>query len=156
MSAALSQSNQASSVHAKLGCTRVRCRRLFVVFSLILSNRYNDKVCSTWKEPDATEDITDAKRNLERWLFYFDRFNNHELSAKLDRQRMEQSTERIEEVQNETGMSWIEVGMVSPRRSQELMKSAGAVHATIRRRACEVSINTKVVLRYGVLSCARQ
>jgi ariadne-1 len=78
-------------------------------------------VCSTWKEPDATEDMTDAKRNLERWLFYFDRFNNHELSAKLDRERLEQSAERITEVQNETGMSWIEVCAVHMAEMVELL-----------------------------------
>jgi ariadne-1 len=69
---------------------------------------YNDKVCSTWTEPELTEDMTEAKRNLERWLFYFDRFNNHELSAKLDVELVERSEERIKEVQDETGMSWIE------------------------------------------------
>jgi ariadne-1 len=69
---------------------------------------YNDSVCSTWKEPDLTDDMTAAKRHLERWLFYFDRFNNHELSAKLDVELLERAAERITQVQDETGMSWIE------------------------------------------------
>jgi ariadne-1 len=69
---------------------------------------YNDSVCSTWTEPEATADMTDAKRNLERWLFYFDRFNNHELSAKLDEELLAGAEDRIVAAQDETGMSWIE------------------------------------------------
>jgi ariadne-1 len=70
---------------------------------------YNDSVCSTWKEPDTTEIMTDARRNLDKWLFYFDRFNNHELSSKLDQELFERAKDRIDEVQTDTGMSWIEV-----------------------------------------------
>jgi ariadne-1 len=69
---------------------------------------YNDKVCSTWKEPELSDDMTEAKRNLDKWLFYFDRFNNHELSTKLDEELVDNATARIKEVQDETGMSWIE------------------------------------------------
>jgi hypothetical protein len=66
------------------------------------------QVCSTWKEPDLTDDMTEAKRHLERWLFYFDRFNNHELSTALDVELLGRSAERITRVQEETGLSWIE------------------------------------------------
>jgi ariadne-1 len=70
---------------------------------------YNDSVCSTWKDPPESEDMNEAKRGLEKWLFYFDRFNNHEMSEKLDRELVERSAERIQDLQEQTGMSWIEV-----------------------------------------------
>ncbi|OBZ75510.1 E3 ubiquitin-protein ligase dbl4 [Grifola frondosa] len=43
---------------------------------------YNDKVCNAWKEPEPDDAKTEAKQNLDKWLFYFDRFNNHEISAR--------------------------------------------------------------------------
>jgi hypothetical protein len=96
--------------------------------------------------------MTDAKRNLERWLFYFDRFNNHELSAKLDRERLEQSAERITEVQNETGMSWIEVCAVHiTEMGGGADREVGTLHAASGRGALALPTNAEVVVHHGVL-----
>lgn len=54
--------------------------------------------------------MTAATKNLEKWLFYFDRFNNHELSAKLDQALCEATEEKMVEVQEASDLSWIEVG----------------------------------------------
>ena len=59
--------------------------------------------------------MTAATKNLEKWLFYFDRFNNHEVSAKLDQGLCEATEERMVEVQEASDLSWIEV---SPSTSQ--------------------------------------
>lgn len=96
------------------GCNRMTCRHCNYMFCWLCMQKwdvhgYDEKVCSTWKEPDATDDMSEAQRNLEKWLFYFDRFNNHELSARLDRELLDRSADRIKEVQDSTGMSWIEV-----------------------------------------------
>ena len=53
--------------------------------------------------------MTAATKNLEKWLFYFDRFNNHELSAKLDQELCEATEEKMVEVQEASDLSWIEV-----------------------------------------------
>lgn len=55
------------------------------------------------------EVATNAKQNLEKWLFYFDRFNNHELSARLDQELVERTEEKMLEVQETSQLSWIEV-----------------------------------------------
>lgn len=70
---------------------------------------YNSSVCNAFKEPEPDEASNEAKQNLERWLFYFDRFNNHELSAKLDRELCEKTEERMVEVQETSQLSWIQV-----------------------------------------------
>lgn len=70
---------------------------------------YNDKVCNAWQEPEVDEVATNAKQNLEKWLFYFDRFNNHELSARLDQELVERTEEKMLEVQETSQLSWIEV-----------------------------------------------
>jgi len=54
------------------------------------------------------ESMTAATKNLEKWLFYFDRFNNHEISAKLDQALCEATEEKMVEVQEASDLSWIE------------------------------------------------
>lgn len=69
---------------------------------------YNDTTCNAFVEPQPDAASNEAKKNLERWLFYFDRFNNHELSAKLDQELYERTEERMLEVQETCQLSWIE------------------------------------------------
>ena len=66
------------------------------------------------KEPERDESMTAATKNLEKWLFYFDRFNNHDLSAKLDQALCEATEERMVEVQEASDLSWIEVSANPP------------------------------------------
>ena len=63
------------------------------------------------KEPERDELMTAATKNLEKWLFYFDRFNNHEVSAKLDQALCEATEEKMIEVQKASDLSWIEVSL---------------------------------------------
>jgi ariadne-1 len=71
---------------------------------------YNS-TCNAFQEKIITESLdaqAQAQANLEKWLFYYDRFTNHELSAKLDRDLYDQTEEKMIEVQNTSGLSWIE------------------------------------------------
>ena len=70
---------------------------------------YNNEVCNAWKETDPDETKTAAKENLDKWLFYFDRFNNHEISARLDEELCTRTEEKMVEWQETSKMSWIEV-----------------------------------------------
>lgn len=70
---------------------------------------YNDTVCNAFVEPPRTSDMNEAKLNLDRWLFYYDRFNNHEISAWLDQELVEKTQEKMTEIQQNSGLSWIEV-----------------------------------------------
>ena len=70
---------------------------------------YNSSVCNAWQEAEPDAESNAAKQNLEKWLFYFDRFNNHELSARLDVELCERAEEKMVEVQETGAVSWIEV-----------------------------------------------
>ena len=72
---------------------------------------YNNSTCNAFVEPVPDAASNEAKKNLERWLFYFDRFNNHELSTKLDQELCERTEDRMLEVQRASQLSWIEVGL---------------------------------------------
>ena len=67
--------------------------------------------------------MTVATKNLEKWLFYFDRFNNHEVSAKLDQALCEATEEKMVEVQQASDLSWIEVGPSALRLPHDLIKT---------------------------------
>ncbi|OCH90674.1 hypothetical protein OBBRIDRAFT_776647 [Obba rivulosa] len=95
------------------GCNRILCRQCKYQFCWLCMRNwdvhgYNNAVCNVWKEPDPDEDMTTAKANLERWLFYFDRFNNHELSTRLDKELCERAAEKMDEILKTQQMSWIE------------------------------------------------
>lgn len=74
---------------------------------------YTNEVCNAWKEPEPDETKTEAKANLDKWLFYFDRFNNHEISSRLDEELCTRTEEKMVEWQETSKMSWIEVRLWS-------------------------------------------
>ena len=94
--------------------SRIACRHCNHQFCWVCraswdSHGYKNKSCNAFEEPKKTDGETAAKINLQRWLFYFDRWNNHELSAKLDERLFERAEEKIKEVQDASGLSWMEV-----------------------------------------------
>ncbi|KAH9911679.1 uncharacterized protein BXZ73DRAFT_93341 [Epithele typhae] len=95
------------------GCNRIMCRHCNFQFCWLCMKNwdvhgYNNAVCNAWKEPDPDEAKTAAKANLDKWLFYFDRFNNHEISARLDEELCARTEEKMVEWQETSKMSWIE------------------------------------------------
>ena len=67
--------------------------------------------CNAFKEKTINESLdaqTQAQTNLEKWLFYYDRYTNHELSAKLDQELYAQTEKKMIKVQNSSGLSWIQ------------------------------------------------
>jgi len=102
--------------------------------------------------------MTAATENLNKWLFYFDRFNNHEISAKLDQALCEATEEKMVEVQEASDLSWIEVRPNAPRPSHNLIANPFTVqvYATCCRCADAVPTDTQMELYDGVLPCTRQ
>lgn len=80
--------------------------------------------------------MTAATKNLDKWLFYFDRFNNHEISAKLDQALCEATEEKMVEVQEASDLSWIEVGPSVPRLSRDLIMNPFPVQIYATCRGC--------------------
>ena len=109
------------------------------------------------KEPERDESMTAATKNLDKWLFYFDRFNNHEISAKLDQALCEATEEKMVEVQEASDLSWIEVGPSVPWLPRDLIINSFAVQVYATCRGCTDAVpsHTQMELYDGVLPCTR-
>ncbi|KAL5533496.1 hypothetical protein ACEPAF_5272 [Sanghuangporus sanghuang] len=95
------------------GCNRMVCRQCRFQFCWVClrdwsAHGYNQNVCHSYKEPEPTAEMDKAKAYLERWMFYYDRFNNHEVSAKLDQEVAERLEAKMEKLQKKSILSWIE------------------------------------------------
>jgi ariadne-1 len=67
-------------------------------------NRFEEKSGSQARDAQAK-----SRQSLERYLHYYNRYANHELSAKLDKDIYVKTEKKMTNLQNTAGMSWIEV-----------------------------------------------
>jgi ariadne-1 len=67
-------------------------------------NRFQEKSGS-----DARDAQARSRQSLERYLHYYNRYANHEQSAKLDKDLYVKTEKKMTGLQSQSGMSWIEV-----------------------------------------------
>jgi len=58
---------------------------------------------------DARDAQAKSRQSLERYLHYYNRYANHEHSAKLDKDIFTKTERKMMQLQSTSGMSWIEV-----------------------------------------------
>jgi ariadne-1 len=67
-------------------------------------NRYEEKTSI-----DARDQQSKSRAALERYLHFYNRYANHQQSAKLDKELYEKTEKKMEEMQRSSDLSWIEV-----------------------------------------------
>jgi ariadne-1 len=67
-------------------------------------NRFEEKSGN-----DARDNQAKSRQSLERYLHYYNRYNNHEQSAKLDKDIYLKTERKMTSLQSASNMSWIEV-----------------------------------------------
>lgn len=67
-------------------------------------NRYEEK-----SGADARSAQAKSRASLERYLHYYNRYANHEQSAKLDKDLYLKTEKKMTSLQSQSGLSWIEV-----------------------------------------------
>lgn len=67
-------------------------------------NRYDEKAGVEARDAQAQ-----SRKALERYLHYHTRFANHQQSARLDKQLYQKTERKMEIIQQQTDLSWIEV-----------------------------------------------
>lgn len=90
-------------------CRNEFCWMCMGVWSEHGTSWYN---CNRFEEKsghDARDAQAKSRQSLERYLHYYNRYANHEQSAKLDKDIYLKTEKKMTQLQTAAGMSWIEV-----------------------------------------------
>jgi len=106
-----------STIEKNGGCNHMTCRKCKHEFCWICSGPWSDHgtqwyTCNRFDEKagvDARDSQAKSRQALERYLHYYNRYANHEQSAKLDKELYEKTEKKMELVQQASDLSWIEV-----------------------------------------------
>ncbi|KAH0538523.1 hypothetical protein FGG08_004910 [Glutinoglossum americanum] len=106
-----------STIEKNGGCNHMTCRKCKHEFCWICMGPWSEHGtswynCNRFEEKSGSE-ARDAqarsRQSLERYLHYYNRYANHEQSAKLDKDLYLKTEKKMTNLQTMSGMSWIEV-----------------------------------------------
>ncbi|KAJ2707328.1 hypothetical protein FB645_000839 [Coemansia sp. IMI 203386] len=110
-----------STIEKNGGCNHMTCRECRYEFCWVCMGPWSEHgqhfySCNRFNEEsskDARDSVSETRAQLERYIHYFTRYNNHEQSAKLARKLLATTEKNMEQLQRELTLSWIEVQFLS-------------------------------------------
>ncbi|CAO3590584.1 unnamed protein product [Absidia cylindrospora] len=95
------------------GCNYMRCSKCHYSFCWVcLHSLETSHHCNRFHGEEVSDSENARQKNahyLKRYLHYYERYHNHEKSAKLDQELYEKTELKMEEMQHRSDLSWIEV-----------------------------------------------
>lgn len=106
-----------STIEKNGGCNHMTCRKCKYEFCWMCMGPWSEHGtswynCNRFEEKsgsEARDAQTKSRTSLERYLHYYNRYANHEQSAKLDKDIAQKTEKKMVQLQSASGMSWIEV-----------------------------------------------
>ncbi|GAA6062909.1 hypothetical protein JCM10212_004358 [Sporobolomyces blumeae] len=109
-----------STIEKNGGCNHMTCKKCKWDFCWVCMGPWSEHGtswynCSRYEEKgDTSKDAQSRSRaQLERYLHYYNRFANHEQSIKLEADLYARTEKKMEELQETSALSWIEVQFLS-------------------------------------------